>query len=107
MTTSQPIQLSALVKPALIGAVIALALISLFLVGIKHPNPAWPKWWMLRPLVIVPLAGATGGACYEVLRQIRVQNGWNKALTLVLSALIYVVGLWMGIVLGLDGTLWN
>lgn len=106
-STPKLIQADPLFKPALIGGVIALALISLFLSGVNTPNPAWPTWWMLKPLVIVPLAGATGGVCFGILSQLQRQFGWNKALTLVLSAIIYLIGLWMGTVLGLNGTLWN
>lgn len=48
-------------KPILIGAVIALIFISMFLFSVDHPKPEWGKLWMLKPLIIVPLAGAIGG----------------------------------------------
>ncbi|WP_229598990.1 hypothetical protein [Runella sp. CRIBMP] len=60
--TTPPIHPASLVKPTLIGAGIALTVITIFLVGVREPNPAWGKLWMLRPLIIVPLAGAMGGA---------------------------------------------
>jgi hypothetical protein len=34
-------------------------------------------------------------------------RGSHKALAIVLSVLVYLVVLWMGIVLGLAGTLWD
>jgi len=48
-------------NPILIGTAIALILTSMFLFSVDHPKPEWGKLWMLKPLIIVPLAGATGG----------------------------------------------
>ncbi|WP_420150491.1 potassium transporter KefB [Spirosoma sp.] len=92
---------------ALVGASIAFVLISIFLLGVKNPDPNWPRFWMIRPLVIVPLAGAVGGICHYVLDYLRHQKRWNKLLITIASLIIYVIGLWIGTVLGLDGTLWD
>ncbi len=105
--TATTIHPAAFVKPMLIGAGIALALIALFLSGVDNPNPAWPKYWMVRPLIVVPLAGAAGGAFYAFMRPMREQGGWITALAYVLCIVVFIIGLWMGSVLGLDGTLWN
>ncbi|RFZ84251.1 potassium transporter KefB [Mucilaginibacter terrenus] len=104
---TSPIRPSALVIRMLIGAGIGLVLIGLFLSGVNHPNPAWPKYWMARPLIIVPLAGATGGAISYFLDGLRQQGGWKMFAAITLSLVIYLIGLFMGTVLGLDGTLWN
>jgi len=99
-----PVSLS---KCMLIGGGIALALIAVFLLKAGAPNPAWPKFWMIRPLIIVPLAGATGGAFYWLMDGIRYQGSWKKIVVNVVCLLVYIIGLWMGAVLGLDGTMWN
>jgi hypothetical protein len=91
----------------LLGAAIALLLIALFLLNAGAPDPAWPRFWMLRPLIIVPFAGAMGGLFYHLMHSLRAQGGWKRVLAHVLSLLVYVVGLWMGTVLGLDGTMWD
>ena len=96
-----------LAKPVLIGAWIGLILISIFLSGVHDPNPAWGKLWMIRPLVIVPLAGAMGGLFYYFMLHLSAGGSLNKTLALVLSIFVYVAGLWLGTVLGLDGTLWD
>ena len=95
-------------KRALIGAGIAYVLITIFLLipGVT-PDPNWPKFWMIRPLIIVPLAGAMGGVFYHFMDTLRNQEGWKKIVINIVSLIIYIVGLWLGIVLGLDGTLWN
>jgi len=89
------------------GAAIALVLIALFLSGVDHPNPNWPKLWMVKPLIIVPVAGALGGVFYYYMDHLRYQGGWKKTLAILFSVIGYVVILWLGTVLGLNGTLWN
>lgn len=105
--TTPPIHSSSLGKRMAQGAGIALGLISLFLFSVKEPNPAWGKLWMIKPLLIVPLAGAMGGVFYYFMDHLRYQGGWKKALAYGLSLIGYLIGLWLGTVLGLDGTLWN
>ncbi|MES2565970.1 MAG: potassium transporter KefB [Bacteroidota bacterium] len=95
-----------LVKPMLIGAGIGLILISFFVFGVDAPNPAWPKYWMIRPLLICPLAGATGGAFYSFM-DYQSTRGFNRTIAILLSLVVYIIGLWMGIVLGLAGTMWH
>lgn len=95
-----------LTKHLLIGGAIALLLIGIFLAGTGEPNPEWGKLWMIRPLIIVPLAGAAGGLFYH-LATVRFPKGWKNVLAIVSSAIVYIFGLWIGTILGLDGTYWN
>jgi hypothetical protein len=97
----------ALSKRMLVGAGIGLLLICLFLSTAGNPNPAWSKLWFLRPLIIVPLAGAMGGLCNYYLVYFHNVMGVNKTVAMILSVVIFIIGLWLGIVLGLDGTYWN
>lgn len=96
-----------LVRRMLIGAGIALVLISLFLLGVDEPNPDWPKLWMIRPLVVVSLAGAFGGFLNFHIDKRLNEGTWAKIAAIILSVIVYLFVLWMGSVLGLDGTLWN
>lgn len=105
--TTQHIHSASLGKRMLQGGGIALVLITAFLISAGEGNPNWPKYWMIRPLIIVPLAGAMGGLCYYFLDHLRYQGGWMKVLAYILSFLVYIIGLWMGTVLGLDGTWWD
>ena len=96
-----------MVRRMLIGAGIALVLITIFLLGVDEPNPEWPKLWMIRPLVVVPIAGAFGGfLTFHIDKRLN-QGTWAKIAAVVLSFIAYVFVLWMGSVLGLAGTLWN
>lgn len=104
--TSQPHQAS-LVKRMLVGAGIGLFLISVFLLSVREPNPEWRKLWMLRPLIIVSLAGATGGLCNYFIVHFHNQVGVNKTIAMISSVIVFIIGLWLGAVLGLDGTLWD
>ncbi len=105
--TSAGQQIPSLAKPLLVGGGIGLILISIFLSGVHDPNPAWGKLWMIRPLVIVPLAGAMGGLFYYFMRHLSATGSLNKSGAIVLSIVVYIIGLWLGTVLGLDGTLWD
>jgi len=103
----QPLHPVSLSTRAVIGASIALVVICFFVFGGK-PNPAWPKYWQIKPLLLTPAAGAVGGAFGYFLDGWRYQGGgWKKTLALVASVLGYLVTLWLGIVLGLNGTMWD
>ena len=92
--------------PILVGAGIALVVISFFIFGSDHVKPEWGQYWRLRPLIVTSLAGACGGAFYAFMSY-KSSRGFNRTLAVVISLLVYVVCLWMGIVLGLDGTMWD
>lgn len=98
---------ASLVKKMLLGAGIGFILIGLFLLGVDDPDPNWPKYWMLRPLIVVPIATAFGAAFYFFVNQVRYASGWKNLLLTIVGILGFLVSLWLGTVLGLDGTLWN
>lgn len=105
--TASKIDSGALSKRMLLGGTIALVLISLLLFTVKNPDPAWPKYWKVRPLVIVPIAGAMGGLFYYLMGRYRNMGGWIKVIAFIVSIIGFVFALWIGTILGLDGTLWN
>lgn len=103
---NQPSESVALLKPVLIGAGIALLVISFFVFGVDAPHPEWGKYWMIRPLIVTPLAGAMGGAFYALM-DYQSSHGFNRTLAILLSIVVYFLALWMGTILGLAGTMWN
>jgi len=105
-SATQPNQNLSLAKPILIGALIAFLVISVFVFGVDNANPAWGKYWMIRPLIITPLAGAMGGAFYAFMNY-QAERGFNRTLAILLSLVVFIIGLWLGVVLGLKGTMWN
>jgi hypothetical protein len=104
-TTSQP--QASLGKRMLIGTAIGLIVISYFLISSGGGDPAWGRFWMIQPLIITPFAGAMGGLCNYIIFKYHEQFGVTKVVATVLSVLVYIVGLWMGVVLGLNGTMWD
>jgi hypothetical protein len=105
-TTNDSSQPASLLKRMLIGGTIGLMLISIFILPTEG-RAAWGPLWMVRPLIITPLAGAMGGLCNYFIMNFREQFRLNKTVAFIVSMLVCLIGLWMGIVLGLDGTLWN
>jgi ABC-type transport system involved in cytochrome c biogenesis permease subunit len=111
MTTTnnlpKQIHSGSLTKRALQGSGIALVLIGIFLIGVKNPNPAWGKFWMVKPLLMVPVFGGLGGIFYYFMDHLRCMGGWKTVLAYFISFIGFVVAVWLGTVLGLNGTLWN
>ncbi|WP_276133950.1 hypothetical protein [Polluticoccus soli] len=103
---TQPFNRSILGKRILIGAIVALALMMILIGGVEG-RPEWGAYWKIRPLVVITLAGATGGACSYLIERWIPPVGWRKVLVISLSLIVYLFGLWMGTVLGLNGTMWN
>ena len=89
------------------GTGIALTVISIILLGAGEHNPSWGRYWMIKPLIIVPLAGTLGGAFCYCMDHLRYQGGAGRVMANFLSLIVYLFGLWLGVALGLDGTLWD
>ena len=102
LNPSQP-NSSNLGKRMLIGGGIALAVIAVFVFGAGKGKPEWGNYWMVKPLLLTPLIGAMGGAYTYVINRF----GLNRAITIVLSIIGFIMILWVGIVLGLNGTMWD
>jgi hypothetical protein len=105
----RPFFTNALLYKMIVGGSFALILINIFLLKAGEPDPSW-GWsdlWMIRPLLIVPLAGAMGGAFFHIMEPIRRRGGKMRWLALAISLAVYIIGFFMGFVLGLDGTYWD
>ena len=68
---TSPILNVSLITKMLVGAGIGLTLISIFLIGVKNSNPAWGEFWMIRPVILVSLAGAMGGLFFAIATYLR------------------------------------
>jgi hypothetical protein len=92
---------------ALIGFIIGLGCIALIISGVDQPNPEWGRFWMLRPLMVTPLVSGIGGIALLLPDMLGLKTPLKRILALFGGLLVFIIALWMGIVLGLDGTLWN
>jgi hypothetical protein len=97
----------ALGRRMLIGALIGLIVICYFVFSVDRPNPAWPQYWRIRPLLVAPLAGAFGILSFYLKFIIPPKNSLMNVLVIFISVLAFMIALWMGTVLGLSGTMWN
>lgn len=98
---------SPLLSYALPGALMGLIIIALFVFPVTNPKPEWGTFWQIKPLLLTPLVTACGGAIFYFIKQWFLQKGWNSILAIVLGAVVFFISLWLGIVLGLNGTLWD
>ncbi len=90
-----------------IGGAIALIIISALILSVNNPNPAWGKNWFVRPILITPTLGAIGGFSFYMMYQYEIKNEIGKLARILFSVLVFIFFLWIGIILGLDETLWN
>jgi hypothetical protein len=104
---NRPLRRASLGRSVVLGAGIGLAVVSFFLLMAGEPNPDWPKFWMIRPLIVIPLAGAGAGLVYYFIDPLHYSENRKKILALITCIVIYIVSLWMGTVLGLAGTMWH
>ncbi len=93
-------------KSVLVGAIIGLLIISFFVFGVDEPNPEWGKLWKIKPLIITPLAGAAGGVFFYFI-DLMASRGMNRTVSVLLGIFGFIVALWLGTVLGLNGTMWD
>ena len=105
--TSGPIFTAALRKRMMVGAGLALLAISFFVISAGKGDPTWDDYWRIKPLLLTPFLGAIVGLCFDASERLRQINGWLGRLFGVLSFVGYFIGLWMALVLGLAGTMWN
>src|ERR1043165_3424523 len=105
-STFQPEDLS-LTKRMIAGAVIGLLVISFFIFRVPNAPEEWGQYWRVRPILLEDFAGAMAGLCNYILIRFHSRFGINKTSAIFASILIALVGLWMGVVLGLVGTMWN
>ena len=94
-------------KRMLVCATIGLVLIAFFVIGAGDGNPAWGKYWRIKPLVLTPLLSAMAGLCYDITEPLRKINGWRGIVFFALSILGLIIGFWISLVLGLNGTMWD
>lgn len=90
----------------LIGGAIGLSAILFFVLG-EETHPEWPELWQLRPLILTPLATALGGACFYIANLVFRSFGLNRIISLIICTIGFLISLWLGIIVGLDGTMWN
>lgn len=94
-------------RKLLTGAIIGLVVISLFVFSVNDPDPAWGNYWRVRPLIITPIIAAFGMLAFLLKDLVGPKRPVMRLVIFLLSLFGFIVALWLGIVLGLDGTLWN
>lgn len=94
---------SILGKRALQGAGIALVLVTLFMtfLAVFSEGELNLRIELIVPLLTVTFAGACGGVYFYLVDFLRKNGGWKKALANISSTLVYIVGLYMSLVIGL------
>ena len=101
------ITLTSIITEMLTGAVLGFIVISFFVFGVDNPNPAWDENWRVRPLIIAPLVGGLATLALLLKYFVRFDTKILNDLLILFSFVLAFIGLWIGIILGLDGTMWD
>ena len=104
---SANIKVKAMLVRMLFGAFIGFVIISVFVFGVDNPNPHWPANWRIKPLIVTPVVAAFGMLSFYLSEIIGVKGDWPKVVLFFISAVLFLIALWLGTVLGLNGTMWN
>ena len=107
LETVKGISPKSLFRHLLSGWAIGLLITTLMIFSADEFKPEWGEWWMLKPLIITPLAAAAGMLAFYLRNYFSPTSGLGKITVFAISMVLFLAVLWMGIVLGFDGTLWN
>lgn len=88
------------------GSLTGLILISIFVFGVDNPNQEWGKYWKIKPLTLTPLLCGLGAMAANWVIRIA-PNTSAKYFYWFISIMGFLFSVWVAIVLGLNGTLWD
>jgi hypothetical protein len=91
----------------MLGAGIALVIISFLVFNVNTPPPEWGQYWKIRPLIFTPIVGAFGILSFYLKDFIRPQSDVKSVILFIISLILFLISLWMGVIIGLVGTMWN
>lgn len=91
-----------LAKHTFRGAALAFGLVSLWIVSILIAGATSIGASFLVPLGMATIGGSCGGVFYSFMDYLRYQAGWKKTMANVVSVMVYVVGVYLSLVLGLS-----
>lgn len=107
ITGISSIRKKSIVRHLLSGWAIGLVLITLFVFSADDPKPEWGPWWIVRPLIVTPIVSAIGMLSFFLKSIINPSSDLGKIAVFLISLFFFVVALWLGFIMGLDGTMWN
>lgn len=95
-----------LINKMLLSATIGIIIAGSFVYSNTPYNDNWGHLWFIKPLILIPLSGSVGGALYYLFTRY-MQNVLPKWLLFAVGTLLFGISLWVGTILGLNGTYWN
>lgn len=78
-----------------------------FITSVDIPNPIWPACWYVKPLIVLPINGLLCGLVTYIISKVIKGSNTLNFFSMLLQTLSFIVMLWLSIVLGFHGTLWN
>jgi len=75
--------------------------------SVENPKPEWGKLWRIKPLLLSPIIGAIGGVGCYILHSVKTPSKFFNGILILIGVFILLIFVWIGTILGLDGTLWD
>ncbi len=91
----------------LLGAGINLIINVLFITDLDTTNSAWSPFWMVKPLTLGPLITGLGAMLAFYVVKFLINQNISKYISYFSFVAIFIISIWLGIVLGFNGTLWD
>ncbi len=108
MKLFEPIKSKSVTTAIVLGFGVAFILVSALILSVNAPNPVWGKNWFVKPILLTPVIAAPGGGVFYLISRISFENQLLfKLLKALLCLLAYIFFLWIGTIIGFNGTLWN
>ena len=91
----------------LLGATISLIIMYSFISSIQIPSPNWGTYWQFKPLILGPIIAGLGMILAYMALKYMMTLKLPKILSYLFALIIFIIILWVSMVLGFNGTLWD
>jgi len=94
-------------KAFITGSGISLLITSAYILSVQYPKASWGTYWQIRPLIVGPLIAGLGMLTTFLILKYLSSRQVSKVFAYPFAVLIFILSLWISMVLGFKGTLWN
>ena len=95
------------IKIVLLGFALGLFIASMLIHNVSFPKLSWGPNWYIKPMLVLSFVASIGSIPFYFANQYEASNHSKKILAYLGATLFLLFFIWIGIILGFDGTIWN